>query len=130
MAKNGRTSTGQRWECSTEGKARSKRYNATDAGRDTGRRYWTSAKGQATAKRNYESLKAQGLCTRGDGRTARPGYTECAEHVTFRNTDPAAIRRRVDAHNRDATRLREERLAGKVAEVEAIQKRIRDADAN
>ena len=119
MTRNGRRpkSGSQKWRCDRTPKrsASQKRYEHSD-------------KGKATKATRIEEYKAAGLCRNGDGRPARRGYVQCAECVTFANTNPRRVLQKIDAHNRGAQRLREERLAGKVAEIEAIQKRIRDAN--
>ena len=107
--------SGGYWVCAVEIKARADRGNATPASK-------------ARRKRYREKLKAEGRCANGCGREVRPGYVQCRECVIFRNTDPATVRRRVEATNRQRTKERTDRIASAKAEIEAIQKRIRDAN--
>ncbi len=95
----------------------------------TGRPAWKCAVAAGeSSDRARVRLKAEGLCVNSCGRPARQNYTECAECITHRQTDPTRLRQLRDNHTTHERKLREERIAGNVAEIEAIQKRIRDAN--
>ena len=94
-----------------------------------GRPAWKCAvAAAASAERARARLKAEGQCVNQCGRAVRIHYTECPECIEHRQTDPTRLRQIRDGHTKHEKKLREEKIAGRVAEIEAIQKRIRDAN--
>ena len=101
------------YRASPEGEAKRLAYNQTDERRATLKRYAASDKGKANMARYRATDK---------GRATR----KAAERRMW--ADPVRARRKIDTANRIYHRKLSARIEANQAEIEAIQKRIRDAN--